>query len=286
MAFILCALTGFLGGHRFYLDRPATALAMTVTLGGGLIWWIADLFYLRTMVSAFNADQGERKRNGQPPRALSFMPPIHGMTLPPRPDWIHKRAGRRRSYGDILVLALAGFCVGLLASTSGNFETVIAVVALSAITLLGARWDALAKVPVLRNFDRWNHRLRLYYYVNDPGGPLKLLLRPLVGLVSAPFRKRARAEAWLYLQFGLWFTVIFTGLDVLQAVSINAEGVEIHVLEFLGDVAITLVSIYAFAAPIGAILITHVLLEKRDLTVWALTGATLAAMLFGISVSA
>jgi hypothetical protein len=31
------------------------------------------------------------------------------------------------------------------------------------------------------------------------------------------------------------------------------------------DIAMTFVSIYAFAAPIGAILTTHVLLEKRDL---------------------
>ncbi|MFT7289552.1 MAG: hypothetical protein ACI87W_003689 [Halieaceae bacterium] len=285
VALVLCVVTGILGGHRFYLDRPATALTMALSGGGFLLWWCVDIFYIRAMVLAFNADQSERKRTGQPPRALSFMPPISGMVLPPRPAWMHKRGGRARLYGDLIVLALAGICVGALASSSGNFETVIAIVALSAITLLGARWDALATVPVLRNFDRWNHRLRLYYYINDPGGPLKLFFRPLVGLVSAPFRKRARAEAWLYLQFGLWFTTIFTGLDILEAVSIGDGGVEIHPMDFLGDVAITLVSIYAFAAPIGAILITHVLLERRDLVVWVLTGITLVAVLFGISVT-
>lgn len=285
VAFVLWALTGLFGGHRFYLDRPATALAMALSGGGGLIWWIVDGFYIRAMVDTFNADQTERKRTGQSPKALSFMPPIHGLVLPPSPGWIHKRGGRARLYGDLIVLVLAGICVGALASSSGNFEPVIAIIALSAITLLGARWDALATVPVLRSFDRWSHRLRLYYYMNDPGGPLTLFFRPLVGLVSAPFRKRARAEAWLYLQVGLWFTIIFTGLDIVQAVNIGPGGIDVHPMDFLGDVAITLVSIYAFAAPIGAILTTHVLLERRDRVVWVLTGITLVAMLFGISVA-
>jgi hypothetical protein len=96
---------------------------------------------------------------------------------------------------------------------------------------------------------------------------------------------RARAEAWLYLQMGFWFTIIFTGLDVLQAVSVGTAGINIHPMDFLVDIAITLVSIYAFAAPIGAILTTHVLLERRDLVVWVLTGVTLLAVLFGISVT-
>ena len=258
---------------------------MAASGGGVLVWWIVDLFRIPAMVLAFNVDQAERKRTGQPPRALSFMPPSRGMVLPPSPDWMHKRRGRARLYGDIVVLTLAGICVGALASSSGNFEPVIAIVALSAITLLGARWDALATVPVLRSFDRWSHRLRLYYYINDPGGPLTLFFRPLVGLVSAPFRKRARAEAWLYLQIGFWFTVIFTGLDVLQAVSIGTAGINIHPMDFLADIVITLVSIYAFAAPIGAILTTHVLLERRDLVVWILTGVTLVAIWFGISIT-
>jgi hypothetical protein len=203
------------------------------------------------------------------------------MDLPPRPDWIAKRSGRARLSGDLVVLVLAGISVGAISSSTGNVEPIIAIVALSAITLLGARWDALATIPILRNFDRWSHRLRLYYYVNDPGGPLTLFFRPILGLITAPFRKRARAEAWLYLQIGLWFTIIFTGMDLVQAITIDAQGLSIHPMDFLGDVAVTLVSIYAFATPIGAILTTYVLLERRDLIVWVLTCITLAAIYFG-----
>lgn len=281
ITWILWALTGLVGGHRFYLDRPATALAMAVTAGGGLVWWIVDFFFIPEMLRSFNDDQNARKHSGQPPRALSFMPPSRGMNLPPRPDWIAKRSGRARLSGDLVVLVLAGISVGAISSGTGNFEPVIAIVALSAITLLGARWDALATIPILRNFDRWSHRLRLYYYVNDPGGPLTLFFRPILGLITAPFRKRARAEAWLYLQIGLWFTIIFTSMDLIEAITIDAQGLSIHPMDFLADVVVTLVSIYAFAAPIGAILTTYVLLERRDLIVWMLTCITLAAIYLG-----
>ena len=60
VAFVLCALTGLVGGHRFYLDRPATALAMAVSGGGVLVWWIVDLFRIRAMVlAAEQAGRGE-----------------------------------------------------------------------------------------------------------------------------------------------------------------------------------------------------------------------------------
>jgi TM2 domain-containing membrane protein YozV len=279
------ALTGLFGGHRFYLDRPGTGLLMFFTGGGALIWWIVDAFYVKKFVLAYNEDQAQREATGLPPKALDFMPPLRNAALPPVPAWVAKRGGRKRIVGDVFVLAVAGIAVGALASNTGNFEAVITIVVLSAITLLGARWDALVHIPVLRGLDRWSHRLRLFYYVNDPGGPLVLFFRPIVGLLSAPFRKKARAEAWLYLQLGAWFTIVFTGLDVVQLTGIATADFGIHPLNLLGDTAITFVSIYAFATPIGTILTTHVLLEKRDSVVWMLTGIALAAILFGIVIS-
>jgi TM2 domain-containing membrane protein YozV len=282
IAYVLWALTGLFGGHRFYLDRTGTGVLMLFSGGGGVIWWIIDAFFIRKIVDAFNAEQAEREDSGLPPKALSFMPPLRGATLPPVPEWVAKRGGRKRVYGDVIVLSIAGISVGVFAQNSGNYEPVIAIVALCAITLLGARWDALANIPLLRGFDRWSHRLRLYYYMNDPGGPLQLFFRPLVGLLSAPFRKRARAEAWLYLQLGAWFTIIFTAVDVVQAVGIGASGVALHPASYITDLVLTFASIYAFAAPIGAILTTHVLLEKSDVVVWMLTGIALAATVFGM----
>ena len=43
IALILTLLLGFVGAHRFYVGRTATALAMLFTLGGLGIWWLIDI---------------------------------------------------------------------------------------------------------------------------------------------------------------------------------------------------------------------------------------------------
>jgi TM2 domain-containing membrane protein YozV len=271
---------GLFGAHRFYLDRTGTGLAQMFSMGGAGAWWVVDFFLIPGMLDGLNEDQAERQRQGLPPRSLSFMPPLTGALLPPFPPWAAKRSGRARLIGDTLILALFGMALGARAVSSGNPEPVIAVLALVAITLLGARWDALAHIPILSGFDRWNHRLRLFYYTTDPGGPLKLAFRPLFGLIIAPFRKRARAESRLYLQLGAWFTIIFTGVDVLQSLSFGG-GFGFSPVSFFGDMFGTLASVYLFAAPIGAILTTHLLLERTDRLIWALSAVSIVAILLG-----
>ena len=39
----LCFFGGMFGLHRFYVEKPKTAIAMICTAGGGLIWWLYDL---------------------------------------------------------------------------------------------------------------------------------------------------------------------------------------------------------------------------------------------------
>ncbi len=282
VAYLLWLTTGVLGGHRFYVDRIGTGIAMLFTGGGGSIWWFADLFFVRKMVEAYNGEQAAREDTGLPPRSLEFMPPLRGAELPPVPEWIGKRGGRARLVGDLIVLLIAGTALGAFAAATTNFEAVIAVLALIAITNLGARWDALATMPILRGFDRWNHRLRLFYYTNDPGGPLSLALRPIFGILSAPLKKRARAEARLYLQLGAWFTIIFTLLDVVDAVGFGSDGFSVSAGGFLRDMVMTFVSVYAFAAPIGAILTTHLLLERRDWILWMLSGVAVFSIASGL----
>ena len=42
----LCIVGGVFGLHRFYVDKPRTAIAMIFTLGGLGIWWLYDLVLL------------------------------------------------------------------------------------------------------------------------------------------------------------------------------------------------------------------------------------------------
>jgi len=272
---------GTFGAHRFYLDRTATGLMQLFSAGGAGAWWLVDAFLIPGMVRTFNEDQATREKEGLPPRALSFMPPARGARLPPFPEWAAKRGGKGRVIPDLILLFLFGSLLGANTMSTGNPEPVIAVVSLIAITLLGARWDALTHIPILNSFDRWNHRLRLFYYVTDPGGPLRLAFRPIYGAIVAPFSKRARAESRLYLQLGVWFTVVFTALDLVQAMSSGA-GFTLAPLSLLGDMIVTLGTVYLFAAPIGAILTTHLLLERTDQLIWVMSAVSLAGVVLGM----
>ena len=51
---ILWFFTAGLGGHRFYLGKTGTAVAMLLTLGGLGIWAFIDLFLLNGMIRDTN----------------------------------------------------------------------------------------------------------------------------------------------------------------------------------------------------------------------------------------
>lgn len=283
IAWSLWLLTGVLGGHRFYLNRTGTGILMFLTLGGGMIWWFIDAFLVPGMIESYNREQDRRERLDLPPVALDFMPAIRDVQdLAGPPDWAARRSGRARLAGDALVLLIAGAALGGLSAQEGLYEALTAVLLLIVITNLGARWRELARLPVLRELDRWSHRLRLYYYANDPGGPLSLLLRPMVGPMAALFRKRARAEVRLYLELGAVFAIAFTFFDLLEAGAMSRSGVEPAIDLFLQDMVLTLVTVYAFATPIGAILTTHLLLERTDWVVWSLSGVAIASIALGV----
>ena len=278
IAYPLWLVTGVFGGHRFYLDRPGTGLLMLLTLGGGGLWWLVDVLLIPRMVRKFNEDQARRQFLGLAPRQLAFMP-AKGETLPPEPHWAAKRRTRVRLVADAAVMMLAGGSMGAFASGFGIYEPIIAVLALIAITLLGTRWDALSKLPVLRGFDRWAHRLRLFYYTNDPGGAVSLAFRQVLAMFAI-LRRRRRAEAKLYLQLGAWFTIIFTVFDLIEAGIGGPGGLDLGSLAL--DYFQTFFATYAFAAPIGAVLNKHVLLQRSDRVIWALSAVAVVFILMGV----
>ena len=282
IAWPLWLVTGFLGGHRFYLNRTGTGILMLLTGGGALIWWIVDAIFLPGMVDSYNREQEKRERVGLPPIALDFMPALReARFLERRPAWADKRAGRWRLIGDALVLLVAGMALGAVSAERGDYEALTAVVALIAITNIGARWEELAHLPLLRELDRWSHRLRLFYHSNDPGGPLSLFFRPLVGPLIAFFRRRARAEVGLYLELGAVFVIGFTFLDLVGAGVVSTSGIELSLEPLVEDMLVTFVTVYAFATPIGATLTTHLLLERTDWVLWALSALSVGAICLG-----
>ncbi|MDF2790873.1 MAG: hypothetical protein K0S80_3974 [Neobacillus sp.] len=53
---LLWFFLGGLGGHRYYLGRTGSAIAMTLTLGGLGIWSLIDLFLISGMLSKKNTE--------------------------------------------------------------------------------------------------------------------------------------------------------------------------------------------------------------------------------------
>lgn len=294
VAWLLWGTLGWFGAHRFYLRRTFTGLAMLFTGGGALLWWIVDATLLNDLVAAYNEEQEQRRKAGLPPKDLAFMPPLHDEALEATPEWITRWEARSRGRqalrlaGDLLVLYVAGDVLGRLSSVQGVPEAIVAVAFLALITVVGAGPAWLHELPVVKDFVRWSHQLRLFYYHNKPANPFSLLIRPVLGTISAPFRTRARAEVRMYAELGAVFTAIFLLLDIVQDILVPAVSptASFQVSSVLGGWVrqgmVTFFAIYAFAAPIGAVLTLYLLTRPTHTVPRILAAWTLVAILLGV----
>lgn len=294
VAWLLWATLGWLGVHRFYLEREFTGLIMLLTGGGGMIWWVADAFLLNGMLQAHNHEQARREEAGLPPVGLDTMPPLDEGELDKTPRWVQKWiwgsgwARGLRFVGDLLVLLVAGAALGSVTGVDGALEAQAAVVLLVGITAMGAGPAWLDEIPLARHLLRWSHRLRLFYYHNKPGNPLALLLRPALGILWAPFRTKDRAEVRLYVELGAAFTAGFLLLDLFPEVVVPllsaSESVELGGVArgLVGEAFMTFFLTYAFAAPIGAVLTLYLLVRSSHRVPRILCVFTLVAILLGM----
>jgi hypothetical protein len=292
VAWTLWALFGWAGGHRFYLERPGTGVLMLLTGGGALLWWVVDAFLLNGMLRGHDAEQARREREGLPPLELAFMPPLAVDVLREPPPWTVEWAQRTRGraavrlIGDVLVLLIAGRILGSLAGARGGEEAVFAAAAVIVVTVLGGKVGRLDEIPLARGLILWSHRIRLFYYYNRPGSPPGLLFRGFLGLILAPFRRRDRAEAMLYIRMGAVFTLIFLTLDVVEDVGgplifdMGLAALAPHRLVglWMREAFMTFVLIYAFVTPIGAVLTLHLLTQRTHTLPRILGGIALLAI--------
>jgi hypothetical protein len=297
LAWALWLVFGWAGGHRFYLGRTGTGVLMLFTGGGALVWWLVDAFYINRMLKAHDAEQDRRRREGLPPLELSFMPPLAVDVLREPPAWTlaWRQRGRFRNpmrlAGDFLVLFIVGLILGKLAGARGGEEAIFAAAAVILVTLMGGHVGRLDQVPLARGLIHWSHRLRLFYYYNPPGTPIGLLFRAFIGILLAPFRRRARAEAFLYIQIGAVFTLIFLILDIVEDVGgplfdmgLAAVAPPRLVGLLLSEAFMTFLLIYAFVTPIGAILNLHLLTRATHTLPRVLGGFALFSIAVGLGI--
>jgi len=153
---------------------------------------------------------------------------------------------------------------------------------------LGAGPDWLDEVPGFRALTRWTHRLRVFYYYNEPASPLGLLLRSAIGILWAPFRAKDRAEVRLYVELGAGFSALFLLLDLVPAVLVplvsgaGFPGFQSLTEGWIGQVVTTFLLTYVLAAPVGGVLTLYLLTRPRHTLPRVLALFTLAAIAMGI----
>ncbi len=294
IAWLLWVFLGLLGAHRFYLERPFSGTVQLFTGGGALVWWLIDAGRINRMVRDHNAEQVAREREGRPPIEMQGMPPLRDEELGRVPDWVTRwsRQGRGRRAlrlaGDALVLLVAGTGLGALVGTDGALEAVAAVVLLAVMTSLGAGPAWLDDIPGSRALVRWTHRLRVYYYHNEPGSPLTLLLRAMLGVLWAPFRSKNRTEVRLYVELGAAFAAFFLLLDIIPEAVVPllsaSQTFQLGALieGWLAEAIMTFLLTYTLAAPVGGVLTLHVLVHRTHTVPRILAAFTLAAIGLGV----
>ena len=280
VATVWALIGGIFGAHRFYCRKTLSGWLMLFSAGGGLFWWIWDLFHLRELVDDCNGQERARLDAGLPPSNLAFLPPRDQLRLHEPPRWAAKRAGRGRVLGSALMLALTGYTLGVISHSTSMYEPVLILLIFVVVTLLAARWNRIHDLPLLNSPARWAHRLRLYYQVVDPGNLWLLATRPLIGLLFLPWQPRARAEVRLYLQFGLVLALPFAGIQLVQLMQSGGfwSGFGLLVSDFL----LTMLFTYLFVAPAGALLTTQLLLARKDYVIWVLTAILVYSVYVGV----
>ena len=281
VALPLCVLTGLMGGHRFYLERTGTGVLMLLTGGGMGVWWLVDLLRLRSMVTYFNADQALRRREGRPPVGLDFLeetevPAAARMAEPSLVSTV----------GDAVVAGFAGLMTGAMAVAVGVPEPFVVVLALLVAVNASLR-RVRTEIPVLRELLEWEAQLLAFYRRVPPGGPIGLLLRPLIGAVSAPFSKRARSEARLYLELGGVFLVLFMIQDLVTdyAPTVMESGLSSVPQAWFEDLVQAFLMVYALSTPVGATLNKQLVLRRSSRWVAGLSAVVVIGMGLGVALA-
>ena len=295
IARILYILGGFLGIHRFYLGQTGYGILMLFSVGGAFIWWIVDGFKLKKMVDDYNQEQDARQAKDLPPIGMDYVPVATPDALLDYPSWADNRLqyngkpqSRRRLHGevfaDFLALMFFGFVLGAIASDTGYRMGVWAVVTILLMINFVDNFIPLHQWPIVKGMIRWDYRLRLFYHFNEPGRRWQLYFRPIIGLFYAPFNQKARSEVLLYLELGSVFIAARALFGLLGGETwtlISSFDIEGFIGSWVQGTILGFFTIYGFAAPIGAIMMKHVLLRRKNYVRWGLSLVALFFLLQG-----
>jgi TM2 domain-containing membrane protein YozV len=274
-------LSGFVGGHRYYLNDVRRGLLQTLTLGGGLVWWVADLINLRKLVNNYNGRQMYRRTHRQPPVELDFLPTLDAGQLQAPAPWMQTSAATGTLGKELLVLFVLGLAVGKVCQRMETFEPLVGLGVLS-LLLLGAGWLLpLVHLRLVQELLQWDLKLQLYYHANGPGSVGERLWRPLVGLFTLPFQEKRAAEARLYIDICIVVSLFFVAYSLLTGEYLGLllqRNFAVAIIAWFKDSALSFFLVYTCVSPLGATLIKYKLLGTRQWDALLLVAAMAAGI--------
>ncbi len=263
VVFLWWLFTGFVGGHRFYLNDVRRGALMTLTLGGGILWWLFDGLKLRSLLNDFNNQQMHRRTQGLPPLELDFMPTLNSHVLNEAPVWQaaeQKIAWQR----ELIQLVLIGLIAGKAIQTFDSVEPIAAVSMVALLLLFAGQLEGLRHLRIVQELLQWDLKLQLYYHQNGPGKPAERIFRPFVGLFTLLFQEKRAAEARLYLEVCFVYATFFTVYSVVSgeyyALAVKGEYTEMARTWFT-ETVLSLFMVYTCVSPLGATLIKYKLMH-------------------------
>ena len=228
-AYFYLLVLGWLGVHRFYLQRWYSGLLYAMTFGFLGIGLVVDLFVIPGLTRTTNARLDELAR--QDPRRFRVLPE----RIAP---WAGSQAGR---FGvDVVLVGIfwvfAAPLLAILAIMFGfNWGPAYLAIMLVIVAFVGStyhfveRYPNLVKVPLVSTVLDHLTELEQYYFDNRPRPLVYYLAFPITAPIAAIFSPKARTEARILLwpigvvMFGLAADFAWSFSDHFKD-SVNAAG--------------------------------------------------------------
>lgn len=280
--FMWWLLAGYVGGHRYYLNDVRRGMLQTITLGGGLVWWLLDLWRLRQLLNDYNSRQMYRRTHRLPPLELDFMPTLDVAQLQRPAPWMAE--AKQSMLKELLLLFVLGFAAGTASKEMETFEPLVGLGALSVVLLSANALMPMAHNRLVQELLQWDLKLQLYYHANGTGTVAERLWRPLVGIFTLPFQEKRANEARLYVDICVAVSLFFIAYSVLTGeywqllLQRDFTGA---VRTWFKESVLSFFLVYACVSPLGATLVGHRLQGARAWDALLLVALMAAGIYFG-----
>lgn len=212
ITYILWALFGVIGGHRFYLGKWFTGLLYLFSFGLFFYGWLFDLIWLFFMVKNHNQPQQEEEKYFL--KKLTITPELAPWASIQRKNFFVNLLNSIDGIFRTIIFIIFPVFTAFFAYFFDAFELLAFLVivlfmtgyigsikkGLGSIEDFFSKNKHLSRIPLLPEIlDRFKEFYD-FYYEYKPSNPLSYILYPIFGLISLTYSKKSRKEFGLFVQ--------------------------------------------------------------------------------------